>query len=370
MKRYLHEKIAFIQQARPDDEHVLIIPGAKDEIVSAPQSRVYTVRSPSVSRTTQYRILLNLGALDEIIAREKPDLIESGDPYQVGWKALRLGHDARIPVVAFYHSHFVEAYLREPAKRLGPFLSAKLMTAGRSYVRNLYNRFDATLVPSAGLEEALRGWGVRNTRRAELGVNTEIFHPGDDAAVTRDRLGLPHDRTLLLYVGRLAPEKNTRVLFQAFSLLQERLPNEFHLLVIGDGQERDELRALQDASGQVGSIPYCTDSSELAQYYRAADLFVHPGIEETFGLVALESQACGTPVVGIRGTYMDGVIFHRQDEWANENSPRALADAIEKMSARDLAEMGREAAVEARERYAWPRVFERIFAIYRDVIGR
>ena len=77
---------------------------------------------------------------------------------------------------------------------------------------------------------------------------------------------------------------------------------EFHLLVIGDGPQREHLQNLAETNAGGDMVPYCADADELAHYYRAADLFVHPGMEETFGLVALESQACGTPVVGIRGS--------------------------------------------------------------------
>jgi alpha-1,6-mannosyltransferase len=114
-------------------------------------------------------------------------------------------------------------------------------------------------------------------------------------------------------------------------------------------------------------IHYTTDPLELARYYRAADLFVHPGMQETFGLVALESQACGTPVVGIRGSRLDGIILHDQEGWAAENDPAALADAIEQFSARDLKALGRSAAQKAAAEYAWPAMFDRLFCIYREV---
>lgn len=360
--------MAFVQKSRPDDEHILVIPGAENGLKRDGRCRTYSIRSPLVSRSTQYRALLNLRALEEIITCEKPDLIECGDPYQVGWKSVRIGAAQRIPVVAFYHSHFVEAYLRRPAQRFGKRGAEMLMSAARAYVRNFYNRFDATMIPSAGLEKVLREWGVANTRRADLGVNTEVFRPSDSAESVRDKLEIPKGRTLLLYVGRLAPEKNTSLLFAAFSLLVRRKADKFHLLVIGDGQEREKLRELQEAvGGSITWLRYCTDSHELAEYYRAADLFVHPGVEETFGLVALESQACGTPVVGIRGTYMDDVIQHDQSAWATAPTAVALTEAIERMSGQDLASLGKTASALVAERYAWPRVFERLFSIYREV---
>ena len=359
VKRYVHEKINYVM-AQPDDEHVLIIPGERTEVVGEGRSRIYTIRSPLVSRSARYRALVNLRALGEILERERPDIIESGDPYQVGWRASSLGRALRIPVVAFYHSHFPEAYLRGPAR----FLRG----AAQGYVRMLYNRFEETFVPSPALARILEDWGVRNVRTVNLGVNTETFSPRpDDAIQTRDSLGIEPGRKLLLYVGRLAPEKNTATLFTAFEILAKRRPDEFELLVIGDGPQRPQLRQLQASTGNVKWIQYCTDSAELARYYRAADLLVHPGVQETFGLVALESQACGTPVVGIRGSYMDRIIFHEQGSWAGENTPAALATAMEEFSGGDLRGAGALAARVAAEQYAWPRIFEGLFCIYREV---
>jgi alpha-1,6-mannosyltransferase len=117
----------------------------------------------------------------------------------------------------------------------------------------------------------------------------------------------------------------------------------------------------------VSWVQYCSDSADLARYYCAADLFVHPGIQETFGLVTLESQACGTPVVGIRGSSMDRIIFHEQEAWAPENTPEALADAIEQSSAKRLSALGRTAAYTAEQFYSWERAFEQLFCIYREV---
>ena len=369
VKRYVHEKIAYIE-SETSDEHVLIVPGDRTEIERRERSTIYRISSPLISRTAKYRALLNLRAIGEIMAREKPDIVESSDPYQIAWKAIASGKSIGFPVVGFYHSHFAEAYLRGASKYVGNRGADMLMAFARSYVRNLYNRFAATLVPSPQLAEVLRTWGVRNVRPVSLGVNTEIFRADvADKLTTRAALAVPADRKLLLYVGRLAPEKNTTTLFDAFELLRAKTPEAFHLLVIGDGPDRKALETIVNTGAAVSWIPYCTDSRQLARYYRAADLFVHPGVQETFGLVALESQACGTPVIGIRGSYMDRIILHDQSAWATENSPGALAVAIEDAVTRDLAGMGAEGSRLATAQLAWPRVFDRLFSIYREVIA-
>ena len=368
VKRYVHEKIAYIGDRSADDSHVLIVPGPKNEVRTNGRSRIYSIRSPLVSRSSRYRALLNLRAVEEILDRERPDLIESSDPYQVGWKAIAAGRALKVPIVGFYHSHFPEAYLRGTVKLLGERGTQRAMKLTRAYVRKLYNHFQATLVPSKSLSDLLLEWGVRNVRPVRLGVNTDIFKPvPDDKAATRQSLRLGRGQSLLLYTGRLASEKNTQTLLQAFAILRERGRSEFHLLVIGDGPHRGKLQKLQSRIANISWIPYCTDSKELARYYRAADLFVHPGVQETFGLVALESQACGTPVVGIRGSYMDSNICHDQAGWAQENSPEALANAIENFSAGKLSTLGKTAARTAEKLYSWPRIFDELFCIYRDV---
>jgi alpha-1,6-mannosyltransferase len=369
VKRYVHEKAAYIDRYAPEDEHVLIVPGPQTNVRSVGRTRVYSVHSPLVSRRSQYRALLNLRAIEEIIARERPDIIESSDPYQVAWKALRVGRALGIPAVGFYHSHFPEAYLRTVTERFGERVTRAALNFSERYVRDLYNQFAVTIVASEALATVLRGWGVENVQVVQLGVDTDVFsRRSDGMASSRAALGVATDQKLLLYVGRLAKEKNATILFDTFELLHRRCPGDFHLLVIGDGPERGRLTQSQKRTGgEITWLQYCAESSELARYYRAADLLVHPGMQETFGLVALESQACGTPVVGIRGTRMDDVILHDQASWAGENTAEALADAIEAMSVRDLRDMGREAARIAYERHAWAQVFAQLFCIYREL---
>ncbi len=368
VKRYLHEKIDYVQNCTGRDKHVLIVPGAKTGVKANGRSRVYTIRSPLVSRTAQYRALINLRAVEEILRREGPDVIESGDPYQLGWRAVKVGRVLKIPVIGFYHSHFPEAYLRSSAKLFGKTATRRVMKLSRAYVRKLYNQHAATLVASDRLARVLRDWGVDNVRVLSLGVNSDIFRPDEsDREAVRKSLGVEAGRKLLLFVGRLAKEKNTVTLFRAFEILDQRRQHEFHLLVIGDGPEHSQLRKLQAHCKNVSWIKYCAEPRELARHYRAADLFVHPGVQETFGLVALESQACGAPVVGIRGSAMDDLIFHEQNDWALENSAEALADAVERFAAKQLSILGKEAAERVAQLHAWPRVFERLFCIYREI---
>ena len=371
MKRYIHEKISYIEKHSPGDEHVLIVPGPKTELTANGRSRLYSIRSPLVSRTSRYRALLNLRAISEILERERPDIIESSDPYQLAWKAIACGRALGIPVVGFYHSHFPEAYLRSAAKFFGQTATEVVMELAARYIRKVYNKFEVTLVSSEKLAQVLRTWGVDTVRTVKLGVNTEVFSPEPyDHARTRISLGVASDQQVLLYVGRLAEEKNTRLLFEAFEVLEHRRPGDFHLVVVGDGPQRNALiRLRQQIDGAVTWIGYCTESADLARYYRAADFFVHPGLQETFGLAAVESQACGTPVVGIRGSSLERVVLHERQLWARENTADAMANAIEESAAHKSSILTQGVIGQVESLYSWPVVFAELFCIYRQVCG-
>jgi alpha-1,6-mannosyltransferase len=371
VRRYVEQKVAYVRHARPDCQHILVVPGETTESHGDQVSRVYTIASPLVSRTSRYRALLKLHLVEEVLEKERPDIIESGDPYQLAWKAVASGRGLDIPVVGFYHSHFPEAYIRSVAKYFGKLAIAIAQDASRRYVRTLYNSLERTFVPSPTLATLLRHWGVERVESIDLGVDAEVFHPnGAPSALLRRELRIPEGRRLLLYVGRLASEKNVRTLFDAFGILHRKAPQKYHLLTVGDGALRPALVRLREETQCVTWLQYCREPAELASVYRTSDLFVHPGIQETFGLVTLESQACGTPVVGIRGSYMDRIIFSNQRHWAAENTPYSLADAIEAKFSEDLRESGLQASVAAREHYSWKIVFQRLFSIYEDVISR
>ena len=102
----------------------------------------------------------------------------------------------------------------------------------------------------------------------------------------------------------------------------------------------------------------------LSRYYHAADLFIHPGVCETFGLVVLEAQACGLPCVGISGSFMDANVMVGLDQWAKRNDPRDLADAVERFEHLDMEVLGAEASRRVQAQFAWRKVFARQWELY------
>lgn len=365
VRRYIAEKQSFVR-ARGEDEHVLVIPGARDECIMEGPCKVHTVRSPRLDRTSRYRLLLRVGRVREILRRERPDVIEVGDPYHVAWAAWMEACALKIPVVGFYHSHFPDAYLRTVKKYCGARVHDFVQEYARAYIERLYGRLNRTLVPSPHLRDLLASWGVANAVMVRLGVDTTVFRPGERDVEMRRHLGVPDGRICLLSVGRLAHEKGVATLLGAFRLLHEREPDRFFLIVVGQGPLRRDVEGVARETGAVGWRGNFDVSGDLARVYRAADIFVHPGVLETFGLVTVEAQACGLPVVGIRGSYMDRLAFCGIESWAAENTPVALAAAVRAMAGGPREAIGAAVAASAAA-YAWPKVFAELFAVYRQV---
>ncbi len=342
--------------------HVLIIPGEHDTVSGDDSARVYTIASPLISRVTQYRALLRLGEIGRILAAEKPDIVENGDPYQVGFAVARYAAALGIPSVAFYHSHFAESEVRPLERLLGSTVAALFVSLAARYSRRLYRRYSRTLVASPAIARVLGDWGIDNTSLVDLGVDPQRFFPGN-RAVARAALGIAENARVLLSVGRLAAEKNTRLLCDAFRRLSG-----FHLIITGEGLQRDAVERLRDETGAVTWLPFLDTHDDLLRLFHTADLFVHPGVQETFGLVTLEAQACGLPVVGIRGTAMDRIVRHTQDFWACEATPEAFANAIESAFCHDLPALGESAREAVIAEFSWDSVMARLFDVYREVI--
>ncbi len=370
VKRYLEDKMAFLASAGV--EHVLIVPGEEERATLRHATRIYEVPSPKLPGSASYRALLRRALLLSILESERPDVIEAGDPYRGAWIALEAAGALGIPVVGFYHSDLprgLHRRLEEHAR------TARLAErALERYVAGLYNRMAATVVASRAVEARLREMGIGRVVRIPLGTDTDRFQPSPRAAAVRRELGLASGDRLLLFVGRLAPEKNPEALLGLIAALAPwDGAGRFHLLAVGDGEARPLLAEAAARRRDVTWWPYCDSTERLCDVYSAADLMVHPGTTETFGLTALEAQACGTPVLAVRGGGLDEAVAPEERfRWPESPEPGDLAAA----AARILTEEGpwgdgRSQRRERRRRTIIETLsIDRTFARLLDLYGR
>ncbi len=369
VKRYLTEKRDYISQYT-DHEHVLIVPGPHNTVERKHRLTLYQVASPRVSFSSHYRVVLNTHRVKNIIANEKPDIIEAGEPYQLAWACLRASQRLGRPAIGFYHSHFPESYLRTITRFGGrPFVSLVEKTA-HSYIRKLYGKFAFTMVASPKLQKILEDIGVDNIRLVPLGVETDVFTPSGRNMELRNKLGIKDRQILLLFVGRLAREKKIDWLLEAFSIVRKYAGDKFAMLIVGEGSEQARIDEARKTIPHLYRLPYEGDAHKLASIYASADLLVHAGLCETFGLVVLEAQSCGIPAIAFRGSGMDDLIFGGPDFLADEQNPESLAKAILRSYQNDLHEIGLKTREAVIQRYPWKIVFRSLFEFYEELKKR
>jgi D-inositol-3-phosphate glycosyltransferase len=212
-------------------------------------------------------------------------------------------------------------------------------------------------------------------RLVPCGVNLQRFTHTDQAKA-RKVLGLPTEKDLLLYVGRFAPVKGIdRLLYAMGHLRRDR--NTGLIMVGGDGNESVHSRAIQRMARRMGvrdavMLRGRVDHAELPLFYSAADMLVLPSYYESFGLVALESLACGTPVVSYNVGAMDNIIHSGlTGAIVNDPSPHALSQAIRDFTLKPgKSNVSRKAARQSIFEHGWRNSVLKLIKEYHRAVSQ
>lgn len=214
----------------------------------------------------------------------RPDAIYVATEGPLGWSALRAARQLGIPAATGFHTRF-DDYMRDYG---APWLQGVALR----WMRRFHNGAQATLVPTRELQEFLQRERFDNVLRLARAVDTELFDPARRDPALRAHWGIDDDSLALIYVGRIAAEKNLALAVQAFRELQKQRPAA-KFVWVGDGPARAQLQ--RDNPDFI----FCgvQRGDAVARHFASGDLFVFPSHSETFGNVTLEALACGVPTV-------------------------------------------------------------------------
>jgi len=306
VRTYLLHKRRHILESTPH-RHLVIIPGAHDQVVEEERAITVTIASPRVPGSPHYRLMLRNGAVRTALERFRPDLIECQDAYNLPWAAIaHRRHHPETALIAAYMTDFPTVYVERPFARFVTRPVASLCSRiCYAYCGSLYRRFDALFALSEnGGAAKLRSLGIAPVDIVPLGVEVGEFGPSRRDPRLREKLGLSDGQPLLIYVGRLDGEKKPDVVVDAF----RRLPRELgaKLALLGEGPLKAELAAIGDE--RIVMPGYVQGRAELARWLASADVYVSAMANETFGISIIEAQASGLPVIGVAaGAMLDRV---------------------------------------------------------------
>lgn len=381
----------------------LVVPGAADEDRQLSETvRVSTVRAPAspvVDR--RYRLVMphrfvvpRRGRVWRLLLEAQPDVIEIAD--KLTWcylGGLVKGHWRRVARGGGSHAVGRPMVVGFSHERLDDSVSAHV-TAGRvgagfaaAYMKHVYvPQCDAHLANSPYTSEeitrtvtrlrhgSLAGRALDDVSRVvTLGVDEHVWSPARRSCAARQHLvevAERADAVIVLYAGRLSPEKHLMVLPAMMAILRERDPR-FHLFLVGDGPLRGPLTSAGRALGTLHVLDHCRDKDALAALYASADLFVHPNPREPFGLAPLEAMACGLPVVLPDGGGVRAYAGPANAWLTDTTSADGLAETVlTAWASREERTRRRDRALLTARDHAWPHVFGRLWGTYLDLHER
>ncbi|GMA40987.1 D-inositol-3-phosphate glycosyltransferase [Mobilicoccus caccae] len=289
---------------------------------------------------------------------------------QVGWLAADRWH---VPLV---HTMHTMARVKNAGLAVGDRPEPRGREIGEAQVVEAADRLVANTDIEARQLIELYDADPDRVRVVHPGVDLEVFTPGDVAAA-RAEVGIDADDLLLVFVGRVQPLKAPDLLIEAVADLVRRRPDlapRLRVAILGgpSGSGLERPRWLEDLAAERGladrvvfSPP--TSRARLAQWYRAADLVAVPSYNESFGLVAVEAQACGTPVVaadvgGLPTAVGGGVLVPTHDiaDWSREFE-RLLDDPAERSRLSDLARIHAAS-------FGWGETANSLLAVYGEAM--
>jgi phosphatidylinositol alpha 1,6-mannosyltransferase len=337
-----HEALLVAPEGAPSDyAGAKIIPMRGVPLPSYPELRL---TPPQLGLTAQLR-------------RFNPDIVHLAGTVALGVAGRHAARQLKVPLVSAYHTDF-PAYTTHYG-----FGALRNLLYG--YLRWVHNSCLVTLCPSSATISSLRAHGFRRLRLWGRGVDTERFHPRYRSQAWCEAIGVRQDERVLLYVGRLAPEKRLDLLVEAIPTI----PNT-RLVVVGDGPARPLLE--QQLRGAAVHFAGYLRGEELATAYASSDLFVFPSDTETFGQVIQEAMASGLPVIAARaGGSIDLVHDGTTGRLFAPGSAVELRAQIDELLAaplwaRAMGMAGRRLA----ERRSWPHVIADLLHYYTQAISR
>jgi len=352
-----------------------------DVVDVAPGVRVIQLNVGPVSGVTKEQLPKMIpdlsAAFKEALSKDSYDVIHSH--YWISGKvAMPVAKDLNIPLVHTMHTmarvknlNLAEGETPEPMIRVQG--ETQIVAAADALVANT----DAEAASLVSLYEACPD----NVSVVSPGVNLKVFTPGAGRAAAREIVGLDKDAHIITFVGRIQPHKGPEVLIRSIAELVSHSPHLRTKLIVNviggaSGANQSEVERLKELTTWLGiddvvrfAPPVLRE--ELPNWYRASDLVCVPSYSESFGLVALEAQACGTPVVatavgGLRTAVADGI----SGVLVDGHDPRAwssvLARLLQEPQRRVLLSMG---AVEHASHFGWDATSRGTLDIYDRVLS-
>lgn len=302
------------------------------------------------------------------IIKQKFDLIHIQTPFIAHFFGRKLSKLTGVPTVETYHTSF-EDYLHLYLPWFPEILARKL---SKLIAKKLCNSVDAVISPSKQMADILKEYGItKEIKVLPTGLPQQYFKK-TESSIVAERYNLPKDKKILLYVGRVAHEKNIDFLLKAFKEITKKL-SDYCLVITGEGPAEEHIHKMTSKLGlskSVQFIGYLDKDTELLMIYQLADLFVFASKTETQGLVLLEAMAQGTPVVSIAELGTKSILENNMGAIISKDDPVDFATkCINVLSDKALYEkMSKEAIIYVKKNWSSSEIAANLSSYYQALV--
>ena len=348
-------------------------------------------------------LLPGIRSLYKLYGESNPDIVHAMHPFHIGDFARIVSIHYKVPLVFTYHTLY-DSYSEKYAKKLPKDLKKRFI---QNRVDSYVEKCDLVIAPSKFIKTDLKKKhnelkikiiptpvsGIKIPQQSKEVLRSKLSIPKDEApadlrpghllpalrreqnlseaehtshssASLRTRCSAKGDKTILLNVGRLAPEKNIDKVVRAM----EYLPEEYYLVVIGDGPDKDRLLKLTKRYKLDNRIKFCgkVGHMEIGKYYKASDIFVYSSETETQGIVFLEALVFGLPIVAVRSGASEELVNKKVGKLTKSKS-KSIAMGVLEIENEGIKKYS-EQAVKLGKKYSTERMAKDLITAYKEAV--
>ncbi len=341
-----------------------------DVVIFAPDFPGYTdtedhvYRYPSLNLTNKVKFPIPIPffpVADKILKSKEIDIIHCHHPFILGEEGAKWAAKLNVPLFFTFHTQY------EQYAHYVPLPAGLVKEASKALVSAYAKKCDVIITPGSAIIEELKNYGVeKNVVYMPNSIDLDDFTDPDSTGI-REKYNVKPDEKLLVYVGRMAQEKNIPFMLDAFRIIQEQIASK--LMIIGEGPELENFRSYAKEKNIDESVIFTgrIEYKDIPAYYGAADTFIMTSTTEVLPLALLEAMAAGLPIIAVNACGISDTVIDGENGAITEEDRDKFAQAVIKVISDNetLKKMSLK-SIEISEKYSADKMTDRLLELYTE----
>ena len=328
------------------------------------EENVYRYPSVSLTNKVKFPVPITIFPIAEkIMTTKKIDIIHCHHPFVLGAEGARWAERLKVPLFFTFHTQY------EQYAHYIPFPEEFVKSVSKSVVSSYAKKCSVIITPGTAIVEQLKGYGItKNVVHMPNSINLSSFS-NPDGKMVREKYNIGTNEKLLVYVGRMAQEKNIPMMIDSFSIINDKAPS--RLMIIGEGPELEYFKTYAKDKGLDERIIFTgrVEYDRISEYYGSADAFVMTSTTEVKPLALLEAMASGLPIIAVNACGASDTIINGYNGLLTGESKEEFANAVIKViTDKELLKTMKQNSIKVSEDYSVEKITDKLLILYTEAI--